>query len=171
MERHIKFINIIFENCEYVRVPGDAVFDFDVKTGPAYQDNYHTTLEALSVSLSIETNKLSKDDLDRLRKRKDITHIHVYTVEGPDQEIRVPYPVYFHYWYQNPYQDNYEWDHHDASEHMLDIDIEPYWSILSIYQAIKDNFGFMMHNFPNGIRILFGGYWATFKRHLKWRNK
>lgn len=169
MERHIKFINIIFENCEHVQVPGDAIYHCELVADSRFIDTYEEMEEARSVSISIILNKLKKEDSERLSKCADITHIQFVYISGEDKYVQVPIPIYFHYWYQNPYQDSHKW-YNESLGDILDLDFEKYWSILSTWQAVKDYVGMCMHNFPNGMRTLFGGYWATFKRHFKSRH-
>ena len=159
---------MVFENCDIVTVPGDALYHVNIHTDSTAYNEYVSTAFATSVNLSIDLTKVSQQEANDLTRRKDITGIHVYYLSGADQSFEVPYPMYFNSWLDNPYQDNYYWeDELNDNRPMLDIDIEKYWSILSIKQAVKDYFAFMFRDFPHCFCILFGGYWATFKRHFK----
>lgn len=170
MEEYIKEIHIVFENCEVIRIPHEALYHVSMSTARKVYANECQTEIANHVSLSIDTSRVKEDDSSahKWTTRKDITHIHIYYQSGNDRYVEVAYPCYFCYWYRNPYQDNYFWERETETGNvqMLDIDIEPYWSLLSIKQSIKDTLTFWYKQTRNA----FGGYWATFKRHFKWRH-
>lgn len=174
MEEYIKEIHIVFENCDVVRIPHEALYDVQMRISNMYTVNECQEEHADRVSLSIDTSRVKVDDsaLEDWTTRKDITHLHFYYTSGIDRYIEVAYPAYFCCWRPNPYQNNYLWERETfhGKVTMLDIDIEPYWSILSVCRGINDWVRYFLSNKLNGARVLFGGYWATFKRHFKWRD-
>ena len=170
MEEYIKEIHIVFENCEVIRIPNEALYSVHMSTTRKVYANECQVEMARRISLSIDTSRVKEDDSSahKWTTRKDITHLHIYYQSGNDRYVEVAYPCYFCYWYRNPYQDNYFWERETVNGNvtMLDIDIEQYWSVLSIWQSIKDTLTFWRKQTRNAIH----GYWETFKRHCKWRH-
>ncbi len=125
MSKFVKFIDIVFENCEYVRIP----FSF---LGVFYIGRISTKVER-TASNAIEKHKIAKkvfieifaevDDetlnsckegnitmsiINRIVSYSDITQIKVYYEDGSEEQYLVPYKVKDSMNYgPNVYQKNY----------------------------------------------------------------
>lgn len=165
----ISSIDIVYENCDTIPLKGDSIVLLDLHINGIEKDDLSTTVYlADKFSITIDLSRVPQKYRDDLKKRKDITNVHL--LYGRNwYSVKVIYPCYFYCWRPNPYQNNYVWREGNMQYDTLDIDIEKYTSLLSIKEGIKDYFCFMFHNFPNGLLILLDGYWETFKRFFKFR--
>ena len=185
MHKDLKSIDVVYENCEVTSIPAENIDIFDITLGNRWMwhnfsckdrnNNPYLTGHtcAKSIWLCVKLKGLSEENKGYLRKRKDITHIDIMYADGTHEYVRVPEPVYFDPCMPNPYQITYvDLNEEDGPDYeSVDIRIEKFWSILSIWQGIKDWFGMAKHRFPFGFHILFDGYWESFKRHFKCRHK
>lgn len=181
MHKDLKSIDVVFENCEVVSVPGDNVELFDVTLGNRWLwHNWSCSKEkrpyltghtdAKSVWLCAKLKGLSDEDKKYLRTRKDIAFLDILYEDGTNEYVRVPEPMYFCCWFRNPYQINYTEDEGDVNKEAVSIRIEPHWSLLGIYQWFKDRWIQIKHDFPRGLLIMIDGYWGSFKRHFRCRH-
>lgn len=111
MERKLKHLDIVFENCESVRLKPDMFTRLIVEgVKPAYSINcfqyskgeVHDSTHCENFSIIINKKGLQQktemgtdikiDSLEkRLRRFNDITHIHLYFSDKTDQYIAVPW--------------------------------------------------------------------------------
>lgn len=181
MNKGLKQVDVVFENCDVINVPSANVELFDVKlTGRWLYHNWSCRDEqkkdytighsdAEYVRICVKLTGLSDEHKQYLQTRKDITHLDILYTDGTNEYIRVPEPFFFIDWFPNPYQITCTEDNKNEDE-CVTITIEPHWSILCIRYWLKDRLHQVFHRFPIGLRIMLAGYWWSFKRHFRCRH-
>lgn len=99
---NIKSIDILFENCECIKVPVECFKEFDIEIDNTIEkeeiDNFNANLKSLkckiidngNIEYSCSFNEITTP-ISRIFKHNDITAIYLYDYKDNEIELRIPW--------------------------------------------------------------------------------
>ena len=157
----LKEIDIVFENCDAVKVFAGNIQYFNLKGITSWHHCGGLSYSAISIQLGIK--KCDSKTWEELINRKDITHIHLYYTDNTDYYISVPYQELWNCWEDNAYQSNTIVDTEDKPT--LYIVIEKHLSILSIKNRLID----VLKYIKNYLILFKEKLCCRIKRFIRWK--